>query len=157
MGSVGMWRGISSAVGLLGTFAYKFSAKYSTLATTGMWSIMFQFVCITFSMVSMFVYDYTVSMALLILGVCASRIGLYVYKIAVTQLMQEHVPEDIRGNIGGTQNSLNAFFQLSSFALCLIYTNPQDFVIVVAAGYAAVGIAVVLYAIGIYHKSQYFT
>jgi solute carrier family 40 (iron-regulated transporter), member 1 len=151
-GSVGIWRGISSAIGLIGTVVYQVASQRYTLMTTGMWSILFQFVCISFSMVSMFIQDYTLSMSLLILGVCTSRIGLYVFKITVTQLMQLYTPDGIRGSIGGTQNSLNAFFQLSQFALCLIYTNPKDFVVVVAAGYLAVAVAAVLYAFGIYFR-----
>lgn len=152
MGPVGIWRGISSSIGLAGTFVYQISTNRMSLSSTGMWSIVYQFICISFSAASMFIEDYTLSMALLIFGVCSSRIGLYVFEITVIQLMQEYIPAGIRGNIGGTQNSLNAFFQLSSYALCLIYSNPKDFVVVVIAGYIAVGIAAVLYTFGIYFR-----
>ena len=135
MGQVGIWRGVSSAVGLVGTIAYKVSANHLKLSTTGMWSIVYQLIFISFSFVSMFISDFTISMVLLVFGVCTSRIGLYVFEITVTQLMQEYIPESIRGNIGGIQNSLNAFFQLSSFVVCVIYPNPKDFIIVVTVGY----------------------
>lgn len=36
---VGLWRGLSSAIGLAGTFAYKFSARRTTVVKTGAWSI----------------------------------------------------------------------------------------------------------------------
>jgi solute carrier family 40 (iron-regulated transporter), member 1 len=153
--TVGMLRGISSAIGLLGTVAFKYSVQRTSLATIGMWSIVLQFAFISFSMVSMFIKDYRTSMILFVGGVCMSRIGLYLFKISGTQLMQEHIPEHIRGAMGGTQNSLNAFFQLSSFLLCLIYTNPIDFTIVVAAGYIAVAIASTLYLKGIYSCPEY--
>jgi solute carrier family 40 (iron-regulated transporter), member 1 len=153
--SVGILRGISSAVGLFGTFAYKYSVHRTSLAATGMWSTVFQFVFVTFSMVSMFINDYATSMILFVGGVCISRIGLYVFKISVTQIMQEWIPENVRGNVGGTQNALNSFFQLSSFILCVCYTNPKDFTIVVAAGYLAVGVASILYLKGIYLCSKY--
>jgi solute carrier family 40 (iron-regulated transporter), member 1 len=158
LSTVGILRGVSSAIGLSGTCIFQLSMYYtnSSLPLTGMWSILYQFVCISLSAISMFISNYNTSMILFIIGVCASRIGLFVYEITVIQLMQEHIPESIRGNIGGTQNSLNAFFQLSSFALCLIYSNPKDFVIVVMAGYIAVGIASLFFGFGIYkHKVKF--
>jgi solute carrier family 40 (iron-regulated transporter), member 1 len=152
--TVGTWRGISSLIGLLGTIVYQISIKRMNVISTGMWSILFQFICITCSMVSMFVTDFTISMSLMILGVCTSRIGLYVFDISVTQIMQMNIPDGIRGIVGGTQESLNAFFQLSSFALCLVYSNPNDFIIPVAAGYISVGVATLFYGFGIYRCSS---
>jgi solute carrier family 40 (iron-regulated transporter), member 1 len=154
--TVGTWRGISSLIGLLGTFAYQISIKRMNIISTGMWSILYQLVCISCSMASMFIEDFTLSMTLMMIGVCTSRIGLYVFDISVTQLMQMNIPDGIRGMIGGIQESLNAFFQLSSFALCLIYSNPNDFIIPVAVGYSAVACAALFYSVGIYYHSSNF-
>ena len=155
--TVGVWRGLSSAAGLMGTFAYHFSAKRMTLMDTGMWSITYQFVCISLSYFSLFIDSYTLSLALLILGVISSRIGLWVFDIAVTQLMQEYIPEGIRGVVGGVQQSQNAFFFLLSFGLGFIFPDPKDFHIYVAAGYASVAVAMILYAVKIYSKQSSFT
>lgn len=154
--TVGMCRGISAAIGLLGTFVYQISSNRMNIISTGMWSIIFQFIFISCSMISMFINDFIISMSLMVIGVCVSRIGLYVFDISITQLMQMNVPDGIRGIMGGIQESLNSFFQLSAFGLCLIYTNPKDFIITVAAGYIAVAIAVLLYGFGIYIQSSKF-
>lgn len=156
MSKVGFWRGVSALVGLVGTFGYKVSVKRMDVVSTGMWSIMYQLIFISFSMGAMFIANDWMANLIFVLGVCASRVGLYIYKISVTQLMQLNIPANIRGVIGGTQNSLNAFFQLLQFGLCLIYSNPQDFVIVVAAGYITVIIATVIYGVGIYYRSSLF-
>jgi iron-regulated transporter 1 len=136
--TVGVWRGLSAAVGLAGTFVYHFSVRRITLVSTGMWSIVYQFTFLSLSFGSLFVEDYIVSISMLIGGVCGSRVGLWVFDISVTQMMQEFIPAGIRGVVGGTQQSLNAFFQLLSFGLGLFFPDPKEFHIYVSAGYGAV-------------------
>jgi len=136
--TVGVWRGVSAAVGLAGTFVYHFSTKHTTLVNTGMWSVVYQLLCISTSFWSLFIDDYLLSITLLIGGVCLSRIGLWVFDISVTQLMQLTIPAGIRGLVGGTQQSLNAFFQLVAYALGIVFPKPEQFHIYVAAGYIAV-------------------
>lgn len=87
--TVGIWRGLSAAVGLAGTFVFNLSVNRTTLVNTSMWSVLYQFICISVSFLSFFVKDYFTSTSLLIGGVCCSRIGLWVFDISVTQLMQE--------------------------------------------------------------------
>ena len=155
---VGVWRGLSAAIGLAGTFVYHFSVKHTTLVSTGMWSVVYELICLSLAFFSLFVEDFVLSMAMLISGVCASRIGLWVFDIAITQLQQEFVPTEIRGVIGGTQQSLNALFQLSSFALGLVFPDPREFHIYASAGYIAVALAVALYYFGIFRgRSDFMT
>lgn len=148
--TIGVWRGVSSAIGLAGTCVYHWSAKKMTLELTGLWSIIYEFMCLSLSYSSLFVDDYKLSLTMLIGGVCASRIGLWVFDITVTQMMQEYVPDGVRGVVGGVQQSLNAFFNLLSYGLGILFPNPKDFYIYVGAGYASVGCAMVLYALDIF-------
>ena len=82
---------------------------------------------------------------MLIVGVCASRIGLWVFDITVTQLMQLRVPEKMRGVVGGMQASLNAFFGLLAYGIGILYPDPSQFFILVGVGYATVGMAAIMY------------
>jgi solute carrier family 40 (iron-regulated transporter), member 1 len=84
--SIGVWRGVSAAVGLAGTVVYSFLSTRMGLVDTGMLSVTFQFVCLSLSFVSLFIEDFNVSSAMLIAGVCASRVGLWVFDISVTQV-----------------------------------------------------------------------
>lgn len=62
--------------------------------------------------------------------------------------MQEHIPDDVRGIVGGVQQSWNSFFFLLSFAFGLVLPDPKDFYLYSAIGYAGVGLAVVVFAYG---------
>jgi hypothetical protein len=66
--------------------------------------------------------------------------------------MQLHIPEDIRGLVGGVQQSMNAFFGLLSFALGIVIPDPKYFHVYVSAGYASVGLAVVCFGFGVFGK-----
>lgn len=150
--TIGVLRGISSAIGLVGTFVYYTMSRRLGLTSTGMYSITFQFLCLSLSYASLFNGDYTVSLVMLITGVCSSRVWLWAFDIAVTQLMQLHVDEDVRGLVGGVQQSLNALFEMLAFALGLFLPDPEYFHIYVAVGYICVGLAVIFYWFGVYRS-----
>ncbi len=54
-------------------------------------------------------------------------IGLWIADLTVNQLQQERVPEDIRGLIGGTQHSLNQFFDMLRYILIIILPQMPQF------------------------------
>lgn len=92
------------------------------------------------------------SLAMLIAGVCASRIGLWVFDISTTQLFQLHVDEEVRGLVGGVQQSLNALFGMFSFVLGILIPDPAYFHYYVSVGYVSVGLSVLCYAAGVYSR-----
>jgi iron-regulated transporter 1 len=147
---------VSSALGLAGTFAFRASTKQMSLVETGMWSIIHQLVCITVSVTSFFVASYNWSVTLLIVGVCISRIGLWVFDVAVTQLMQEFIPEGIRGSVGGTQNALNALFQLLSFFLGIFLPSPGQFKVLAFLSCICVAIAAAIYFAFVFRQRKKF-
>jgi iron-regulated transporter 1 len=148
--SVGVLRGIASAIGLLGTFVYRFSIKRMSLESTGMWSVSYQFICLTISLFSLSLMNDKLVLSLLVTGICLSRIGLWVFDISVTQLQQQEIPGEIRGEVGGVQQSLNAFLNVMSYTLGIFFPDPSDFPIYVIAACLSVGTAMLLYAWGIY-------
>lgn len=83
---IGVWRGVSAAVGLAGTFVYKVLSAKIGLVGSGMLSVTVQFCCLSIAYASLFVDNLTISFAMLIVGVCSSRIGLWVFDISVTQV-----------------------------------------------------------------------
>lgn len=151
MDFIGILRGISCAIGLSGTVAFQISAKAMSLRSTGLWAIILQFGCLSLSYFSLYLpEDSNTSLAFLIVGVCLSRIGLWVFDITVSQLMQESINEEIRGLVGGIQNSMNAFFGLLAFGLGLFFPDPSEFHVYVLSGYSAVGLAMLLWIFGVY-------
>uniref|UniRef100_A0A7S2K5D9 Solute carrier family 40 member n=1 Tax=Leptocylindrus danicus TaxID=163516 RepID=A0A7S2K5D9_9STRA len=154
MDVIGTLRGISCAIGLLGTVAFHFSAARISLEATGLWAIILQFICLSVSYYSLFVTDNYWSLFMLISGVCASRIGLWVFDISISQLMQEMVAEEVRGVVGGVQNSLNAMLGLLAYALGMLFPDPKEFHIYVVTGFSAVGVAMLLWFFGVYLKMR---
>ena len=76
--SIGIWRGIASVIGLLGTITYCYSIQIYSFKVTGMLSIVYQFLCLTFAYLSLFSEHSTYSTLVLVIGVCMSRIGLLI-------------------------------------------------------------------------------
>jgi iron-regulated transporter 1 len=143
----------------LGTCVYHQSAKHFSLPFTALWSIVWEFLCLTLTFASIFISKedhQDLALALLIGGVLPSRIGLWVYDIAVTQLFQQSVTESVRGQVGGTQNSLNAFMELLPFLLAIFYHKPSQFYVLIVGGYLAVGLAMLLYVVGVYLPYYYY-
>ena len=146
---VGLWRGLSSAVGLAGTFAYKFSANRTTVVNTGAWSIVYLFSLLTVACLS-FLVDSTI---LLVISAAISRIGLWVFDISYTLLYQENVPDGIRGLVGGTQQSLNSLFTILAGCLGIFFSHPDEFWILATAGYGCIAVSMLLYVFGIFLPS----
>jgi iron-regulated transporter 1 len=84
--AIGIWRGVSAAAGLAGTFVYNYLSTRISLVNSGMLSIVFQFLCLSICYASLFIDDFHTSLGMLIAGVCASRVGLWVFDISVTQV-----------------------------------------------------------------------
>jgi iron-regulated transporter 1 len=149
---VGTCRGIASVIGLLGTLVYHQSVKRMSLEATGMWSIVYEVGCLALSCGSLFIDLDSLSLTMLISSICLSRIGLWVFDIAVTQLQQERVQPDVRGVVGGVQESLNAFFGVLCFTLGIIFPSIKDFHMYAFVAFTSVGTAACLYAFGVYYS-----
>ncbi|KAG7346564.1 ferroportin1 FPN1 [Nitzschia inconspicua] len=152
---VGLWRGLSSAVGLAGTFTYRCSTRHTSVVSTGVWSIIYLFVCLTMACGSFWIDDKHKSMYILVVSTAASRLGLWVFDISVTLLYQETVSDGIRALVGGTQESLNSFFTMATGCLGLFLHRPEQFWIIATVGYICIGAAMVLYTFGASRHHRY--
>ena len=98
---VGLLRGLSSAVGLAGTFAYKFSANRTTVVNTGAWSIVYLFSLLTVACLS-FLVD---SAILLVISAALSRIGLWVFDYIVYPALPGKCPRR-HSRLGGRNTAI---------------------------------------------------
>lgn len=148
---VGILRGIASAVGLLGTLIYSYSVLFLSLEATACWSVTYQCACLAVALASVsLVTSDTSAQAMLVSSVSLSRIGLWVFDIAMTQIQQQEIPEHIRGLVGGVQQAMNAFFTILSFALGFLFPDPRNFYYFVLCGFASVFCAMLFFTVGIY-------
>lgn len=152
---IGIFRSISSIIGILGTVAFHISSYSHGLAKTGMWSITFQFACLSLSVISFLFQNHMVLQTfLLVFGVCVSRIGLWTFDLTITQYMQQLIPSPIRGEMGGVQNSLEGLFEILTFVMGIYFPSARQFVILAGTGYCSVAVAMTLYAAGVFWKQE---
>ena len=143
---IGLTRGISATVGLLGTIWFKWASKYLSLEQAGMISIVEQFVVLGVSFASEFVDDDKWSLSMLIGGVAFSRVGLWGFDMSVSQMQQEQIEESIRGRVGAVQTALCSFFGILSYVQGLYWSRPEEFKCVITASYSGVVAGLLAYA-----------
>uniref|UniRef100_A0A2N9GA09 Solute carrier family 40 member n=1 Tax=Fagus sylvatica TaxID=28930 RepID=A0A2N9GA09_FAGSY len=128
---IGIARGISAAIGITATVMYPIlQSRISTLRTGTL--------------------VYLVSAYMLMAGVATSRLGLWMFDLAVIQQMQDHVPESDRGVVGGVQNSLQSTLDLMTYVMGIIISNPQDFWKLTLISFFLVTLAALLYTFYLY-------
>ncbi|KAI0221131.1 Solute carrier family 40 member 1 [Lamellibrachia satsuma] len=68
-----------------------------------------------------------ISIALFLVGIITSRVGLWMADLVVTQLLQETVQERERGIVNGVQHSLNMLMDVMKFTLVIVLPNIETF------------------------------
>ena len=71
--------------------------------------------------------SYSTSVVMLMSGIIAGKFGLWLSDLTVTQILQETVPEEHRGTIGGVQNGLNSAMDTVKFILVIGLPNQETF------------------------------
>ncbi|KAG2495007.1 hypothetical protein HYH03_006940 [Edaphochlamys debaryana] len=84
------------------------------------------------------------SVRLLVAGVVGSRTGLWLFDLALMQLIQEEVPQSQLGTVYGVQNSLQAGFELLSFVAALACPDPTRFHWLMLLSLGSVGLSCAL-------------
>ncbi|XP_076934072.1 solute carrier family 40 member 2-like [Bidens hawaiensis] len=136
-------RGISAIIGISATFLYPFMETRISTIRTGLWSTWSQWTCLLVCVVSIWVKNNTTSAYMLMAGVAMSRLGLWMFDLAVIQQMQDQVPESDRAVVGGVQNPIQSFWDLMTYIMGLFISNPQDFWKLVLISFGLVIIAAI--------------
>ncbi|THG03083.1 hypothetical protein TEA_026155 [Camellia sinensis var. sinensis] len=122
---IGIARGVSATIGIGATFLYPILQSRISTLRTGIWSIWSQWTCLLVCIASIWVQNNLVSAYMLMGGVAASRLGLWMFDLSVVQQMQDQVPESDRIVVGGVQNSIQSVLDLMTYVMCVIISNPQ--------------------------------
>ena len=143
-------------MGLAGTFAYHIMVQKISLIDVGMISVTFEFLFLAICFSSLFVHDNQWFFIIFVGGLILSRIGLWVFDITVTQLMQLHIPAPIRGLVGGVQQSLNAFFTVLIYTVGLFISDPENFIYYASFSFWGVALAAIFYGVMVYPRRRIF-
>merc|ERR1719233_1114689 len=85
------------------------------------------------------------SIYVLLTGVVCARFGIWLSDIAITQIQQQEVEEEIRGQIGGVQGALCSALDLVKYGLVLFLPKASDFGYLIFASFFSVLCGVISY------------
>ncbi|XP_020578242.1 solute carrier family 40 member 1-like isoform X3 [Phalaenopsis equestris] len=152
---IGIARGISAIIGIMATVVYPILHSRISTLRTGLWSIWTQWCFLLICLASIWVSNGIASAWILMGGVAASRLGLWMFDLGVTQLMQDQVSEADRCIVGGVQSSLQSFLDLLTYVMGLIVSDPRDFGQLVILSFILVSSAATLYSVHCYRVRKH--
>ena len=88
-----------------------------------------------------------VELGLLLTGVVTSRMGLWCFDLAVSQLLQDWVPRHRIATINGVQRALQSLLDMFSYTLGIMAASPVNFKYLNAVSFAFCCLATLLYAV----------
>jgi hypothetical protein len=76
-----------------------------------------------------------------------SRAGLWLFDLCVRQLAQECIPESHRGRVNGQWKSVVSLFDMMSYVVAMVWSQPEQFVFLTTISATMVAMAFVTYTI----------
>ncbi|GAX73941.1 hypothetical protein CEUSTIGMA_g1391.t1 [Chlamydomonas eustigma] len=174
---VSLYRGVGALTGLLATLIFPAMSRKIGNVRTGLLGISYQLLALSIGVVPVLLYTMSWSVPslggsldqnstslssedeassgtpslgvtrLLISSVVASRTGLWLYDMAVTQLVQDQVLPDELGTVCGVQSSIQAGCETLSFLAGVFLKDPSEFWTLMLGSLCVVSAAWLLYAI----------
>jgi len=134
---LGIFRGVGAFVGFAGTFIFPFISPCFGLERTSLFYIIEEGIMITISAViftlthtgvlpAIRIWDYV-----FLTFVVLSRMGLYGFEVGEISILQQGIPEDVRGRVNSVESSLTSLASLLIFLGGFIGSDPQYFVYLV--------------------------
>ncbi|CAN6221066.1 unnamed protein product [Urochloa humidicola] len=152
---ISLARGFSAIVGIGATLLYPVVHSWVSTVRTGLWSIWMQWCCLLVCVASIWASSSLASAWMLMASVAASRLGLWMFDLAVMQLMQDGVPEHERCVVGGVQNSLQSVFDLLTYIMGIIISDPRDFSQLIVLSFFLVTCAAAMYTLHVYRVRKH--
>lgn len=127
--SLGILRAVAGIAGIASTYIMPYLSAKIGIIRTGIWALWFESFTLAPVVLSLTSWG-TQSVwgpFMLFGGMSLSRIGLWVFDIAETLLLQQYVDNSQIGSVSGWQHSLCNVFDLLQYVLTAIVSDPKDF------------------------------
>ena len=145
--TISAFRGAGAIFGILSTAVFPFTTAYISLPTLSAISVLFQLFFVTLGAIPLS-FNILLSRYLLLNlfqgFIAVSRFGLWLADLSISQFTQETTSADVLGSVQGTQRSVCAAFELLSYVITLIYSDPSQFSILMLSSLAAVTLSGVI-------------
>lgn len=146
---IGVLRTIATILEISSTYIAPMLIHRLGAVRAGIWSLSWQFLTLTPGVATFWLLDSTASTAntlLFIASVILSRIGLWSFDLTAQLLVQNSIDASQRGTFSATESSLQNFFELCTFAMTIVWSQPQDFVYPATVSLVAVYVGAAVYA-----------
>jgi iron-regulated transporter 1 len=129
--SLGVLRAVAGIAGMASTCIVPYLFAKIGIIRAGIWALWFESFTLVPVVLSLTSWGSQSAWGpfLLFGGMSLSRVGLWVFDIAETILLQQYVDNSQIGSVSGWQHSLCNVFDLSQYVLTAIVSDPNDFAI----------------------------
>ena len=94
------------------------------------------------------------SVALVLVGVTAARFGLWIFDLAVSQLIQERVVEEERGVVSGVMKAMNSNMDMLHYVMVIVAPRPQEFPYLTVVSFVSVTMGMIFYLFYLHRVSE---
>jgi len=151
---VGLARGISALIGFVGASIYPYAKEKFGLWNSGNFALFWQSLFVGIAAASFLLPSAITAVTVLTISVLISRIGLWLFDLCARQIAQETIKESVRGTVNSVWQSIINCFELSAYALTMIYSQPQQFNILSCISFFMVFSAAVTFAYSTIHREM---
>lgn len=146
---IGILRTIATILEISSTYVAPILIHRVGTVRAGIWSLSWQFLTLTPGVATFWIapsISPTTGTFLFIASVILSRIGLWSFDLTAQLLVQNSIDANHRGSFSATESSLQNFFELCTFAMTIIWSEPEEFVYPATISLVAVYTAAAFYA-----------
>lgn len=146
---IGILRTIATILEISSTYVAPILIHRVGPVRAGIWSLSWQFLTLTPGVATFWILpsvSTTTKTLLFIASVILSRIGLWSFDLTAQLLVQNSIDASHRGSFSATESSLQNFFELCTFAMTIIWSEPEDFIYPATVSLVAVYTAAAFYA-----------
>ncbi|KAF9548467.1 hypothetical protein EC957_006280 [Mortierella hygrophila] len=145
---LGIMKAVSGVMGVAGTYAQPLLSKRIGNVRTGLWSIWQLVLSLSLVLIAIAnkAHDTPTTTSVLIFGgMAVSRLGLWMFDLAESLILQEYTSSSHITSITGWQYSTCNLFDLLQYVLTIVWSDPAVFVVP-----TGISVGVVVAAAGVY-------